>query len=277
MQEAQIRPPLHDVRLNEDNTVSFFQLRRLFYFHHDTAHRCAVRSQWNTALETTRSAGTVSFGEIQGCLSSKSHVTDFLRMLDHPKSSANVRFHINAYTDRVEELADKVLNGTTDYAVAKGKPAEIMQQAWDNRMWLANSGGSHRSAAVWHLDRAHGHERILPAVIDTHSISADFQALCTTHSIWMFKPDKPAALHAHKAAFKGSGLLLSQQEVTPIEPIPQDWCLIVPKSDPRHAQLQSLMTNAFDLSEWVNQAHAKPAPVAAPASSPSRQSSPEMS
>jgi hypothetical protein len=260
IKDAHISAPQKGIALTEDYTVSAFSLRRLLYFYHDPAKRCPIRSQWDSALTTTQSREMVSFSALEGCLSSKSHVTDFERMLDHPKASAIVRYHIDTYTDRVEDLADQVLRGSIDCAVYKDAPAKIMRQGWDGKMWLSNDGGSHRSAAIWHIDRAQGTERLLPALVETHDIDSKFKDLCAHHTILMFRPHNPSILHDHKAVFQNAGLTLARQEITPIEPHPQDWCLIIPASHPRHDALTAMMADAFDLSAWVRKACA-PAPV----------------
>ena len=247
--------------------IPYLDLRRIFFIHEARRSVCPIRSNWDKAIIETSTEAVVSFQDIKGCISSKSGLTDFEAMRHHPKSSGNVNFHISAYKDRVEELAEKVLNGTMDCAVYKDRPAKIVTQEWAPEMWLSNDGGSHRSAAVWHLDREQGRERLLPAQIKTNSLSPDFRNQCAENSIWLFKFQTRPNIHEICSKFKESGILLSVQSFSTTFSESPDLCMIVKKSDPRHAEIAAAMKQVFNLSEWVNEAYGsnlKATPVITP-------------
>lgn len=238
--------------------IPYLELRRILFIHRDRNCACPIRKQWNKALIETQEAeqSVVSFQNIKGCMSSKSGLTDFEQMRTHPKSLANVEFHIKTYAGREDELAEKVLNGTIDCAAYKDQPAHIVQQDWNKDMWIANDGGSHRTAAVWHLDREQGHNRLLPARISTKAVSPDFRAQCDQYSIWLFQLQSQQKSQEIVADFKKIGLLLSAQNDGLMWGDPHDLCLIVEKSDPRHDAIAATLKNAFCLSDWVQNAYA---------------------
>jgi len=232
--------------------IPYIELRRILFVHKDKSGKCPVRSKWSSALIETISDETIPFSHIKGCMSSKSDVTDFEEMKTHPQASSNVNFHINAFRGRVEELAEQVLNGSFDCAVYKGRPAKIIRQEWNGEMWLANDGGSHRSAAVWHIDQEQGRERLLTARVTTNSLSHHFLEQCKNYSIWLFKfQSKPEDIEL-SSELRRCGILLSAQSDGQFFGTPNDYCIIVRKDNPHHELIASYMRNAFHLSEWVN-------------------------
>lgn len=116
LSSTHIAPPLNAIT---GGYIPYLELRRIFFIHADKKGDCPLRSSWKNALQETSSVESVSFQKIKGCVCSKSGLTDFELMRHHPKSSSNVNFHIKAYANRVDDLAEKVLNGTMDCAVYK--------------------------------------------------------------------------------------------------------------------------------------------------------------
>lgn len=244
-----IEPPENAI---SDDAIPYLELRRILFIHRDRHNKCPIRGQWQTALVEKHSDEVIPFSEIKGCMSSKSDATDFELMRYNPKASANVGFHISAYYDRVEELADQVLNGTFDCAIYKGKPAKIVRQEWDSNMWLANDGGSHRSCAVWHIDKEQGNTRSLTAHVTTTSISPEFRNICHDHSIWLFKIQSHPDIHELISSLRQNEARLSTQSDGFLAGVAKDYCLIIRKDAPSYAKIAQVMGSAFDLSGWVN-------------------------
>jgi hypothetical protein len=252
----EIEPPENTIA---GDHLPYLELRRICFVHKDRNAHCPIRQKFTNALIETTSEEDIRFSEIKGCVSSKSGLTDFEQMRHHPKSTSNVNFHISAYSNRVEELAEKVLNGTVDCAVYKGRPAKIVRQEWDGVMWLANDGGSHRSAAVWHIDREQGRERLLPAArVTTNSLSPEFREFCNEHSVLLFKSSSMRDFNEARSNLKDEGILFFEQSDGFLSGVNRDYCVIIQKTNPQHDAVVNAMETAFNLSRWLNSLYASP-------------------
>ena len=88
------------------------------------------------------------------------------------------------------ELEQQVFNGLFDVVSRKGEPAQVIQQEWDQKKWFYNSGGSHRSSALWLYDHENGIERPINCILEEVKIHHEFRAFTESHDMWIFQiPD----------------------------------------------------------------------------------------
>jgi hypothetical protein len=100
---------------------------------------------------------TLDVRDLYGISASASHIV--------PLSALSRTWSVNdilAKRQDVEGLVREVLHGTYDCVAKDGQPVRVVEQEWDGRLYVANSGGSHRFAAIW---RWH-HEQKQPLMLD---------------------------------------------------------------------------------------------------------------
>lgn len=213
--------------------------------------RCPVRSTFDNVIERVETGEkTVLLSDISGCTASKTS-TSFAHM-------ASLKWFAEEaykYRDHIDDLAEKVLNGNYDgsfdclrYA---GTNTRIFRQSWDGRMWFANEKGSHRTGAVWLLDREQNRERLIPSEIVDFRVHPAFKKFCETHSIFLFKAGNDSALLDLSVDLPKSDIILA----TPIGSFSStqssEWCLVLPKNNSRYDELCASLPSAFDFSDWA--------------------------
>ncbi|WP_137179237.1 DUF6685 family protein [Roseomonas sp. AR75] len=100
--------------------------------------------------------------EVYGITASKSHIVPLERL-----SATTSIDDILAKRD-VRDLIAEVLHGQSDCVARAGEPIHITEQDWDGRLYVLNSGGSHRFAAIWRWHRQYD----LPLKMDCSVTSA---------------------------------------------------------------------------------------------------------
>ncbi len=107
----------------------------------------------------------VDIRNIYGICASKSHIV--------PLASLGQTWSVNDILGKrdVQKLIREVLHGTIDYVAREGDPVTVVRQAWDGRLYVVNSGGSHRFAAIWRWHREHEQPLMMDCIISTVRLS----------------------------------------------------------------------------------------------------------
>ena len=153
--------------------------------------------------------------------------------------------------DDVEKTAARTFEGEYDCVSAKNETIPLYRQQWDDRSWFANKrGGSHKAGAVWMIDRFNNKSRALTCDITEFRISEDFKKFCVENSIFLFesKYSVPLIDLNQNPAFKNSGLTLAPDKITWDG---TDWCLVVAKDNPFHADIKDALHDGYDFTNWV--------------------------
>ena len=87
----------------------------------------------------------------------------------------------------VQKLIQEVLHGTIDYVAAKGNPVQVVRQAWDGRLYVANSGGSHRFATIWRWHREHKQPLMIDCAISTARLSEVTLSAVRRRRYWLMR------------------------------------------------------------------------------------------
>lgn len=152
--------------------------------------------------------------------------------------------------DKVEQLAEQVLNGTNDCVRFHGRNATVCRQAWDGRQWFVNYGGSHRTGAIWLIDKQNGNQRFVESDVKEFHINKDLRKFCEDNSIFLFGAENGTAFLDTFYALKDSDIVLAMTG-TFLTSHPTDICLVISKAHPFYADIRQALAQGFDFSDWV--------------------------
>lgn len=216
----------------------------LSFFYDDD---CPVRSHFKSVISEV-AAGThaVNLQAMTGCGNSKT-----ARTFSEMSRIGWFRELTEKNAGEVEKLANEVLNGTIDCAKYHDRNARVTRQVWDNRMWFGNDGGSHRTSAVWLIDKAAQRERLVTSEITDFDVNPKFRALCEDYSIFIFEPENYAALAENIHVLRGEGMIVGLNYLKFMTQNLTDTCIIIRKDRPDYAEIKSALDGSFDFSEWA--------------------------
>jgi hypothetical protein len=124
--------------------------------------------------------------EIYGIIASKSHIV--------PLSALSRTWSVNdilAERQDVEGLVREVLHGTFDCVAEDGEPVRVVEQEWDGRLYVANSGGSHRFAAIWRWHREHEQPLMMDCTIAKARLYPATLDAVTRNRYWLLTVEAP--------------------------------------------------------------------------------------
>jgi hypothetical protein len=195
----------------------------------------------------------VDIRNIYGICASKSHIVP-LASLGQTRSVNDIL----AKRD-VQKLIREVLHGTIDYVAYEGDPVKVVRQAWDGRLYVVNSGGSHRFAAIWRWHREHERPLMMDCIISTAQLSKVTLNAVAKRRYWLMRlPDILEAIQILNAA--GDRHLFSQHNRLDGIPVrflgtleATDCCVAYPREHPMADVVDAWLelSPALDLSAYI--------------------------
>ena len=123
---------------------------------------------------------TINLSEMYGCAMTKYKYGGDYCVMTQSTSMRAPKDHQEATT-----LEQDLFQGLSDYISRKGRRANVAKIEWDSTMWFENSGGSHRSAALWYYDKQNGIDRPIQCLVKEYTISKKFLKYSQENDIYI--------------------------------------------------------------------------------------------
>lgn len=203
---------------------------------------------------TQQGQKSINLREMFGCTASKSPCADY-NIMQNRRSIALPNNDVEA--DAIEQ---KVFNGSVDIVSRAGEPAKVVKQEWDQKTWFANSGGSHRSSALWVYDNQNNIDRPIDCTVEEIQVHDEFKDFSAHHDMWIFQvTDIESFLELQQLMFNDrykkdvvGGLNFSLLRGGHTDGN-YHYSLTLPHHSPLRSKIKTLMDNygAFNLSNWA--------------------------
>lgn len=230
--------------LNQGVQIPCVRARHALYPFYDEKH--PILSKFRQIIdEVDMGSEAVLLDSVNGCAASKTS-TSFAYMAQLKWYAEKTRQN----KDKVEQLAEQVLNGTDDCVRFCDRNATVYRQAWDGRQWFVNYGGSHRTGAVWLIDKQNGTQRFVESDVKEFRLNEDFKELCKDNSIFLFEAENAASFLDAFYGLKDSDIVMAKNGPF-LTSRPNDFCLVVSKANPFYADIRQALAEGFDFSDWV--------------------------
>ena len=182
----------------------------------------------------------VSLVDVVGCLASRSGKNSFEVM----------KVPLPTTTEKANQLERDVFHSDASDCVArKGEAANLIRQQWDNSQWFSNSGGSHRSAALWQYDYKNRIKRNIECTVQVVAVSSRIKDIAHEYSMWIF-----STINWHCVFEKIRKVIEVEklQETIAVQWLCEDsYLLLVKKRTPLHRFFFIKMSLALDISDWI--------------------------
>jgi hypothetical protein len=130
-------------------------------------------------IDPQRQARTIDIRDVYGISASKSHIVP-LQRLSRTWSVVDI-----LSKHEVDALIPAVLHGSTDCVAQAGQPVSIMEQAWDGRLYVRNSGGSHRFGTIWRWYRENERPLLMDCSVETARIASETLEAVEEYRYWL--------------------------------------------------------------------------------------------